>query len=141
VALPNSVPGAAPRVAITAAVSQAGVLDLHRAAGERVGGTAVPDLLGGAPDDVPDRYGAADPMRHVPLPQPVLCVHSREDESVPFSQSEGYVTAARAAGGRAVLQEVPGDHMAVIDPHSPAWARVRDALPALLTGDLPAGAP
>lgn len=136
-ALPMTLPGGPPRVAVTAAVSQAGVLDLHRAARESVGGTAVPDLLGGTPDDVPERYDTADPMRRAPLPQPVLCVHSRADEAVPFDQSESYVAAVGAAGGRARLREVGGDHMAVIDPTTPAWRVVRDALPALLAGDLP----
>lgn len=140
-ALPATQPGGLPRVAVTAAVSQAGVLDLRRAAREPVGGTAVPDLLGGMPDDVPERYDVADPMRRVPLSQPVLCVHSRADEAVPFDQSEAYVGAAGATGGRARLQEVDGDHMAVIDPTTAAWRAVRDALPALLAGDLPAVAP
>jgi fermentation-respiration switch protein FrsA (DUF1100 family) len=76
-------------------------------------------------------------MARVPLPHPVLCVHSRADESVPYAQSEAYVAAARAAGAAAALVEVPGDHMAVIDPASPAWAVARDALPALLAGKLP----
>jgi acetyl esterase/lipase len=135
--LPAGAPGAQPGVRITAAVAQAGVLDLATAARERVGGTAVPDLLGGSPAAVPERYELADPMYRIPLPQPVLCVHSRADESVPYAQSEAYVVAARAAGAPALLHEVPGDHMAVIDPATPAWGVVRAALPDLLGGRLP----
>ena len=123
------------RVPVTAAVAQAGVLDLAVAARTAVGQTAVPDLLGGGPDDVPDRYAAADPIRHVPPPVPVVCVHARGDDVVPFAQSEAYVAAA---GGRAVLREVPGDHFTVIDPAHASWALVRDALPALLAGRRPA---
>ena len=59
---------------------------------------------------------------------PVVCVHSRPDDSVPFSQSETYVAAARAAGADAELVEVEGDHMAHRDPASKAWAAVIDAL-------------
>jgi acetyl esterase/lipase len=136
--LPAGVPGADPAVRVTAAVSQAGVLDLGTAAREEVGGTAVPDLLGGAPGDVPERYAVADPMRRIPLSQPVLCVHSRADESVPYAQSEAYVAAARSAGAPAALQEVTGDHMAVIDPATPAWTTVRESLPDLFAGRLPA---
>lgn len=135
--LPAGVAGAGPRIEVTAAVSQAGVLDLATAARQRVGDTAVPELLGGSPEDVPERYQVADPMARVPLRQPVLCVHSRADENVPYAQSEAYVAAARAAGAPAALLEVPGDHMALIDPATPAWAAVRDALPALLAGHLP----
>jgi acetyl esterase/lipase len=116
------------RVAVTAVIAQAGVLDLHTAAITGVGGTAVPDLLGGLPDAVPDRYARADPIGQVPLPIPVVCVHSRMDDSVPFAQSETYVAAARAAGARATLIEVDGDHMSHRDPASPAWTAVVDAL-------------
>jgi dipeptidyl aminopeptidase/acylaminoacyl peptidase len=97
-----------------------------------VGGTAVPDLLGGSPDEVPERYDWADPIARVPLPVPVVCVHSRADESVPIGQSEAYVAAARAAGGAAELVEFDGDHMAHVDPTSTAWAAVVAALPQFL---------
>ena len=42
---------------------------------------------------------------------------------VPISQSRDYVAAATAAGARAELVEVDGDHFVVIDPSSDAWAR------------------
>jgi acetyl esterase/lipase len=126
------------RVPLTAAVSQAGVLDLTVAARTGVGQTAVPDLLGGTADEVPDRYAAADPIRHVPPPVPVLCVHARADDTVPFAQSEAYVAAA---GSRAALCEVPGDHYTVIEPAHESWALVRSCLPALLAGRLPVLAP
>jgi acetyl esterase/lipase len=126
--LPPGAPGANPAVAVTGVITQAGVLDLRTAARTGVGGTAALDLLGGRPDDVPDRYAVADPMRHLPLDAPVVCVHSRTDDSVPFSQSELYVAAARAAGGDADLVEVAGDHMSHRDPASPAWAAALAAL-------------
>jgi len=125
----------AARVRLAAAVSQAGVLDLGTAARTGVGQTAVQDLLGGGPSEVPEHYAAADPIRHVPPPVPVLCVHARADDTVPIAQSEAYVAAA---GDRARLVEVPGDHFTVIDPAHESWALVRDALPALLAGHLPA---
>ncbi|MCU1658520.1 MAG: hypothetical protein JWO57_3176 [Pseudonocardiales bacterium] len=130
--LPSDAPGASPRVDVTAAIAQAGVLDLTTAAGAGVGGTAVPDLLGGPPDEVPGRYAIADPIRRVPLPAPVLCVHSRADAEVPFAQSAAYVAAATAAGGRATLCETGGDHYTPIDPTQPDWQLVVEALPALL---------
>jgi dipeptidyl aminopeptidase/acylaminoacyl peptidase len=135
--LPADAPGGRPEVAVTAVVSQAGVVDLRTAARTGVGGTAVPDLLGGGPDDVPERYRVADPIAQVPLDAPVLCVHPRADDSVPFAQSRAYVAAATRAGGAAKLHDVPGDHFAVIDVHDPAWTYVRDALPGLLAGRLP----
>jgi acetyl esterase/lipase len=135
--LPAGAPGGQPRVGVTGVVAQAGVLDLATAARTGVGGTAAQDLLGGGPDEVPDRYAVADPIGAAPLPTPVLCVHARADDNVPFAQSEAYVAAATRTGGRAVLREVPGDHFTLIEPTDPSWALVRGALPALLAGELP----
>jgi acetyl esterase/lipase len=114
-----------PRVRVTAAVAQAGVLDLATACRQHVGETAVSDLLGGTPDDVPDRYAAADPIVHAPLPVPVVCVHAPADTDVPIAQSRAYVAAS---GGAASLVEVAGDHYSVIDPASADWAVVREVL-------------
>jgi acetyl esterase/lipase len=120
------------RVPLTAVVAQAGVLDLANAAITHVGGTACRDLLGGKPDEVPERYAYADPIARVPLSVPVVCVHSRTDEFVPFAQSEAFVAATAKAGGSAELVEVSGSHMAHIEPASKAWAAVVDWLPRLL---------
>jgi acetyl esterase/lipase len=131
-ALPPGTPGTDPRIALTAVVAQAGVLALADCARERVGGTAAPDLMGGAPDDMPAAYRLADPIAAVPIPAPVLCVHSRNDDNVPFSYSERYIGAAQRSGGRAFLHETTGDHFTLIDPASPDWLAVTNALPALL---------
>ena len=129
---PAGVPGARPRVALTGVVSQAGVLALADCARERVGGAAALDLMGGTPDDMAERYCLVDPIAAVPLTAAVLCLHSRADDEVPFSYSERYVAAAGKAGGRATLVETDGDHYTLIDPATPDWAAVIDALPALL---------
>jgi acetyl esterase/lipase len=124
-------PGAGPKIEVTAVVSQAGVLDLARAAIEGVGGSAVSDFIGATPAGSPQRYAIADPIEQLPLAAPVLCVHSRADQNVPFAQSTAYVAAARAAGGSATVTEVTGDHFTLIDPTSPAWMTVVGALPDL----------
>jgi acetyl esterase/lipase len=134
--LPAGAPGSSPRVAVTGVVSQAGVLDLVVAAQTGVGDTAVPDLLGGRPDEVPDRYRLADPIGQVPLVAPVMCVHARADDVVPYAQSSAYVAAATAAGAVAEVIEVPGDHFTLIEATHPGWTVVRDALPALFAGHL-----
>jgi acetyl esterase/lipase len=126
--LSPAAPGSSPRVLLTGVVSQAGVLDLRTGAARGVGGTAIPDLLGGRPEDVPERYDWADPMAAVPLAVPVLCVHSRSDDSVPFAQSEAYVAASRQAGGDAELVEFDGGHMAHVEPGSTAWGAVIGSL-------------
>ncbi len=126
--LPADSPGGGPRVRVSAAVLQAGVLDLAVADAQRLGDGAVRDLLGGGPAEVPQRYAAADPVRLLPTGAQVLCVHGSRDDVVPVEQSERYARAAVAAGDAVEVRVLPGDHMVVIDPASDAWRVVRDWL-------------
>ncbi len=120
------------RVPVTAVVSQAGVLDLASAANEHLGSDAVAAMLGEPWADVSDaERGDVDPLSQVPLDVPVWCVHGQSDDTVPISQSEAYVDAARDAGGRAELVSVDGDHFVVIDITSEAWTRTIEVLDAL----------
>ena len=115
--LPAGAPGADPRTRVTAAVLQAGVLDLELAAGQRMGDGAVTDFLGGSPAEHPDRYAAASPTRLAPTGVPVLCVHGEADTTVPPEQSRRYAEVDPAAE----VALVDGDHMVVIDVAGPAW--------------------
>ncbi len=126
--LPDGAPGAGPRVPGTAAVLQAGVLDLELAAAQGMGDGAVQGLLGAGPAQVPERYAAADPVRLVPSGVDLLCVHGTADDSVPVEQSSRYAEAATAVGARVDVRLVPGDHMVLIDPAGAPWALVRDWL-------------
>lgn len=130
--LPAGVPGAGPSVRLSAAVLQAGVLDLVTAARAGVGGRAVPDLMGGGPDRRPDDYALASPQARLPLGVPSVCVHGTTDTTVPISQSEAFVSAARAAGEDAELRRFDGDHFPVITVGTPAWRLCTDALERLL---------
>jgi acetyl esterase/lipase len=116
-----------PRVRVTAAVSQAGVLDLRGAVEQDLGAGAVRDFLG---PDTGTTYDLADPLTRVPLDVPVWCVHGRDDLVVPIDQSRTYVEAARAAGATAELVSVDGDHFVLIDPSTRAWARTLEILDA-----------
>lgn len=103
-------------VPIRRVVAQAAVCDLA-AAGERAHA-----LVGGTPEEVPERYAVADPMRLVPLRVPALLVHGVDDETVPVKRSRRYLEAARATGDDVELVELPGvGHRAHIDPRSEAW--------------------
>jgi acetyl esterase/lipase len=85
------------------------------------------ELLGGGPDEVPERYAAVDPIRRVPLPMPVLLVHGAEDETVPVRHSRDYAAAARGAGGQVELVEPrDGRHRSYVDPRSDGWRTVAD---------------
>ncbi|MGY1606214.1 alpha/beta hydrolase family protein [Geodermatophilus sp. SYSU D00700] len=123
--LPDGAPGARPRVRVTAAVLQAGVVDLDRAAERSLGRRAAQEFLGGEPGEVPGRYAAADPVRLLPTGADVLCVHGTDDDVVPPEQSERYAAAATAAGDRVQVRLVAGGHLEPIDPAGEAWAVVR----------------
>jgi acetyl esterase/lipase len=111
------------------AVSLAGVCDLRRGHQLGLGGGAVAQLLGGGPEDVPDRYAGASPGEMLPLGTPQVLVHGTADPVVPVEISRTYRAAAVAKGDSVELLELAGgDHFGVIDPNSPAWPSVRGAL-------------
>jgi acetyl esterase/lipase len=119
----------------TAAGAVRGVLALAPVAdlvlGHRLGldDGAVAALLGGGPDEVPDRYAAVDPMRSLPLRVPTVVLHGTEDDRVPVEVSRSYAAAARESGADVSLVELPDtEHFAVIDPRSAVWSTVLGAL-------------
>jgi acetyl esterase/lipase len=123
--LPDGAPGAQPRVVPQAAVGLAPVADLRGADTAGLSDLAVSELLGGGPDDVPDRWSIADPLLRVGHGVPTLLVHAEQDEDVPIAQSERYLTVASEAGGTIELRRLGvGDHMGVIDPVAPHWPQV-----------------
>ena len=115
-----------PGVKVTAAISQAGVLDLGAGIADRLGADAIRALLGDASGD-PEW----DPIRQVPLDVPVHCVHTAVDLDVPITQSRDYVERAAAAGAEVSLVEVPGDHYAHLEVDSDAWSRTVEILECL----------
>ena len=116
-------------VPVVGAVTQAGLLDLVGAATERLGDGAVVALMEGEPRSLPQRYHHASPLASVGDGARVVCVHGAADDTVPLSQSERYVEAARMAGDPATLIVLPGvGHFELIDPGDPAWEVCRDQL-------------
>ncbi|MFZ1154632.1 MAG: alpha/beta hydrolase [Solirubrobacteraceae bacterium] len=138
--LPAGAPGAhsAPSLMrLRRVISQAGVCDLADGY-RRVPEGAVKSLMGGGPEELPERYAIADPMAHVPLGMPVLLVHGTADETVSVELSRNYASAERAAGGTVELVEIEGDagrHRAHIDPRGEAWAAVTSRLGDYMRSD------
>jgi acetyl esterase/lipase len=109
-------------------VGQAPVAALERAAEQQLGVGAALALVGGAPDDVPDRYAVADPTSLAPATCTVVLIHGRDDDVVPIEQSEHYATAATSAGGAVRLHTYAGGHYEHLDPSSAACDLLRAAL-------------
>jgi acetyl esterase/lipase len=127
--VPAGAPGhldGAPAVTLRRAIVQAGVCDLAGAYARWRGG-AVRALMDGAPEELPERYAAGDPIALVPADVPVLLVHGVVDDVVSIELSRGYAAAASAAGAEVELVEIAGRagrHRAHIDPRGAAWAAV-----------------
>lgn len=103
-----------------AAIGLAPVASLHQTLSDH----AAASLLGGVPDEFPDRYTYADPARPTPVPR--VLIHGTADDTVPIALSRDYAAPAR-------LIEIPGaDHFAVIDPKHPAWHTVLQEVMAVL---------
>ncbi|OLB64392.1 MAG: alpha/beta hydrolase [Ktedonobacter sp. 13_2_20CM_2_54_8] len=120
-------------LALTGAISHAGVVDLEMAWRLNLGSGAAQELLGGSFNDVPERYAAASPAALLPLGIPQVLIHGTEDDRVPFEVSEVYTQAARAAGDPVTLIELKGaDHFVLINTYSDAWVRTVEALQQLL---------
>jgi pimeloyl-ACP methyl ester carboxylesterase len=108
-------------------VSLAGCSSLRLCAEWNLGRGAVRGLMGGGPDEVPERYAVADPAA-LPRPAvPVTLVHGTADEQVPAEMSRAFPAGS--------LVEIPGaGHFDLIDPESRAWPRVVAALAGALSG-------
>ena len=105
----------------THVVSLAGCSSLRLCAEWNLGAGAVRLLMGGGPDEVPERYAVGDPGALPAPPIPVTLVHGTDDDTVPLRMSQAF-----AAG---CLVEIPGaGHFDLIDPQSPAWPRVLSVL-------------
>ena len=113
--------------AVDRVVALAPVGDLRAAADWGLGDGATVALLGGTPTEVPEAYDAADPgtRLHARPAAPVVVVHGDQDQTVPVDLSRGLV----ARHGWIDYRELAGaDHSDVIDPLSPAWPAVLDAI-------------
>jgi dipeptidyl aminopeptidase/acylaminoacyl peptidase len=122
---------ATPRIA--GVVALAAVSDLAACYALRLGRGAAVALLGGGPEQYPQRYRATDPARLLPLGCPVRLVHGSHDDVVPCSMSVSFAARASAAGDDVTLTELPGaGHFDVIDPLSSVWPQVLGEFSALV---------
>lgn len=114
-------------------MSLAGVLDLQRAFDLHLSNDAVVEFLGGKPNEVPEHYQDADPMRlHLPQARQLI-IHGLSDDVVPPEFSRDYVSRKKKAHEKVELLEVVhADHFDVIDPRTAAWPQVETKILSLV---------
>jgi acetyl esterase/lipase len=118
---------------ITRAIVLAGVSDLRLAWKTRLGHGTVTRLMGGTPDEHPDRYDAGSPIELLPTGSRHVLVHGADDDIVPISQSEAFFGRAKKLGDPSTLVKLDGiGHYELIDPESEAWPSVARAVLSLL---------
>jgi acetyl esterase/lipase len=121
------------RQVINNAVSLAGVSDLVLAWKQKLGNGIVTRLMGGTPEEHPDRYNAGSPIELLPTGARQVLVHGAADDTVPVSQSEAFVQRAEKVGDRPTLVKLDGiGHYELIDPESEAWPSIARAVQSLL---------
>ena len=102
-------------------IGLAPVINLAKAVSDQLGNNSVLHLLGGSPEDYPERYASCDPMRILPTGVPQLILHGSADDALPIQWTRDYVNAARMAGENTEYIEVTnGGHMDYVDPGSEA---------------------
>lgn len=109
-------------------VALAGVCDLRRAWELRLSDNVTEQLLGGTPEQVPERYAAASPADLLPLGVPQVLIHGTEDTSVPYAISAEYSARTSAAGDEVELVTLAdAGHFEIVDPQAAEFETVRRA--------------
>lgn len=117
-------------------VAIAPVTDLVEASRRQlIGGEDIAaNLLGGRPNEVPERYAAVSPQAVLPLGVSQLVVQGLSDY-IPdlIDLSRSYVNAARAAGDDVEHVELAGvDHLGPLETTNAAWHLIRAKLASTL---------
>ncbi|HTC36911.1 MAG TPA: alpha/beta hydrolase [Bryobacteraceae bacterium] len=101
------------------------ISDLRRAWTLQLGGGVVRELMGGTPEQIPQRYDAASPRELLPISVPQRLLHGSADTVVPFDMSQRFAKAS----GNSKLIPLPGaGHADLIDPQSRVWPTVQKAI-------------
>jgi len=116
----------------SAVLALAPAADLAYLHGHGVCQEAVHDLMGGSPEQHPERYRLASGTSRLPLPVPQYIVLGRHDTDwTPVGRR--YVEAARRAGNEPRVTEAEeSGHFEMIDPESSTWPQVLQAARAAL---------
>ncbi|KXP03598.1 alpha/beta hydrolase family protein [Tsukamurella pseudospumae] len=124
--LPDGAPGAGPVVRPHAVVSLAGVLDMRLSLTKN---DHVLRVMGGTPEQYPDRYLLVDPLERMDPRVPVVAITGTDDTVVPPREAAEYVETLRQKGGSTALIEIPQTgHAEVVDVSKPWWPMIESAI-------------
>jgi acetyl esterase/lipase len=122
-----------PQVPLRGAISLAGAVDLRLTIDLSGYFTfahdkdEVYDLMGGRPQDLPDRYKAGNPGDLLPFQVPQLLIQGSADDQIPAGLPSRWTEMSRRLGDSATVNIIPSaDHLDLVDPDSRAWGAVRD---------------
>jgi acetyl esterase/lipase len=130
-----------PKVALLGTISLAGAVDLRLTIDLSGYLTYAHDkhevyaLMGGHPQDVPDRYKAGNPGDLLPFHVPQLLIQGTADDQIPFELPARWAEMSQRLGDTATFDMIPSaDHFDVVDPESGAWGTVRDGVRKIAFG-------
>ncbi|HEY4358892.1 MAG TPA: alpha/beta hydrolase [Acidobacteriaceae bacterium] len=89
----------------------------------------VVQLMGGTPEQYPQRYRNGNPGELLPMQAPQLLIQGTEDNQIPPALPGRWAAAAKASGSQAEVKMLRGaDHFDVVDPRSAAWPEIRNEI-------------
>lgn len=116
-----------PQFRPTRVVALSGPLDMVYAANH--GDERVVAVLGGTPEEVPERYRSVDPIENIDPTMPIIAVHGDRDTVVPLLVSRRYIDEVVRRKGIGDLVVAKGEnHLSLISPTSAAYPRILDII-------------
>ena len=96
-------------------------------------GSHVDELLGGLPEDQPQRYVEGSPIALLPTNIPTVLITGQQDETVPLRHILPYYEKAKASKSK--IKNIAVDnaaHFEVISPGSTAWPAISKSIKKLI---------
>jgi acetyl esterase/lipase len=106
-------------------ISLAGITDLSTYLSPDWCGSNILKLVGGSPDQYPDRYKEGSPITYLPLNIPQKLITGVNDKRVSVDHITPYSNRAKEVGDPIELLTIPdAGHFEVIKPGSVAWKKI-----------------
>jgi acetyl esterase/lipase len=98
------------------------------------GANVIQKLVGGSPEEVPDRYRQTSPAEMLPIGVRQIVIHGSDDPVVPPVAGQAYVAAGDSTGDSIGLIIVPdASHFEVIAPWTYSWPIIEASVLSLLS--------